>query len=79
VPYDDFARPNYLLSPTLTPQRVAHSLQKNAEESAIVTGYLPQSTSHSRGVPQDVQRASTRFMPKPNLNVERSRCIRKNI
>jgi hypothetical protein len=30
-----------LLSPTLTPQRVAHSLQKNAEECAIVTGYLP--------------------------------------
>jgi hypothetical protein len=30
-----------LLSPTLTPERVAHSLQENAEESTIVAGYLP--------------------------------------
>jgi hypothetical protein len=39
--HDDFAGPNYLLSPTLTPKRVTHSLQENAEESTIVARYFP--------------------------------------
>jgi hypothetical protein len=40
VPYDDFAGLYELLLPLLTPQCLAHSLEENTEQSAIVAGYL---------------------------------------